>query len=326
MNLRFDGEVVVVTGAGAGMGRSHALELAHRGARVLVNDLGCNPDGSGSDPSYAEGVVAEIADAGGEALANTASVAERSGASQIIEQALDTWGRLDAVISNAGIIRDRLFEELDDSDIDHLIDTHLKGAFYICQHAYRHMMGAGGGRLVVITSTSGLCGGFGQANYAAAKMGQVGLVRSLAAEAPRYNVTVNAVAPGAWDTRMGTEATDTPLLTKRPQPAPPLVDVLSRAVVASRVTPMVVVLAHQSCAANGEIFIAIGGAYCRAYVAANDGWFTTEEVAPERLLEHLDDVRQSSPASEAVGDTIDWVNTMLQDRFDRRSRSARETA
>src|SRR5258706_6364138 len=173
--LGFDGHVAVVTGAGGGLGRAHALLLASRGARVVVNDLGGAPDGTGADVSPADAVVKEIIAAGGEAVANHDTVATPEGGESIIKSALDAFGTVDVVINNAGILRDKSFAKIEPADFDILIDVHLRGAFHVSQPAFKIMKEKGFGRFVHTTSGSGLFGNFGQANYAAAKTGLIGL-------------------------------------------------------------------------------------------------------------------------------------------------------
>src|SRR5688572_13090946 len=165
--LNFDGDVVIVTGAGGGMGRCHAIELARRGARVVVNDLGGHPFGGGKDTSLAESVVEEIRAEGGEAIANTASVSDVDGAASLTEQAMKEWGRLDAVVANAAIVRDTPFDEMTMADFDDIIDVNLRGTMRVVQPAYKAMRAGGGGRIVTITSSSGMLGAHFQANYAA---------------------------------------------------------------------------------------------------------------------------------------------------------------
>src|SRR5947209_6566650 len=169
--LAFDGDVIVVTGAGGGMGRCHALELARRGARVVVNYLGGHPFGGGSDESLAEAVVEEIRAAGGEAVANTQSVSSPEGAASLTEQAMKQWGRLDAVVANAAILRDKPFDEMTLQDFDDVIDVNLRGVMRVVHPAYKAMKAGGGGRIVAVTSSSGMLGAHAQANYAASKSG-----------------------------------------------------------------------------------------------------------------------------------------------------------
>ncbi len=282
--LRFDEEVVVVTGAGAGLGRAYALELARRGAKVVVNDLGAAPDGSGdADGRPAALVVAEIARTGGEAVASFDSVASEEGGWSIIHTALETWGRVDAVISNAGILRDKSFLKMEESDLEAVLDVHLRGAFFVLKPAFKAMRESGrGGRLVLTTSASGLFGNFGQSNYAAAKMGLVGLMRTLAIEGKKYGITANAISPVA-----GTRLTTGKDVTGDHAMAP------------ARVAPMAVALAHKSCPATGEIFLATGGWYARAFVGLSAGWVSEEgKPTAEGIAAHWDDIRDAGSWSE----------------------------
>ena len=198
----FDGKVVIVTGGGAGIGRSHALAFAKEGAKVVVNDLGGDRSGSGRGSEAADRVVLEIKSAGGEAVANYESVASREGAENILWSALSKYGKIDILINNAGVLRDRSFLNMSDADWDLVYSVHLKGTFYCSQVVARQLKVQGkGGRIINTTSVSGLQGNFGQANYSAAKAGIYGLTRTMAIELAKANVTVNAVAPAAL-TRM----------------------------------------------------------------------------------------------------------------------------
>ncbi len=191
-------KVFVVTGAGRGIGREIALQAAQQGALVVVNDLGGSADGVGADKHPAEEVVAEITGAGGEAVADTESVADASGAERLIEHALDAFGRLDVVINNAGILRDRIFHKMDRADWDAVIGVHLMGSFYVSRAAAPHFRKQEHGAYVHFTSTSGLIGNLGQANYAAAKLGIVGLSKSIALDMEAFHVRSNCIAPFAW--------------------------------------------------------------------------------------------------------------------------------
>jgi NAD(P)-dependent dehydrogenase (short-subunit alcohol dehydrogenase family) len=190
-----EGRVVVVTGAGGGLGREYALLLAREGARVVVNDLGGSRDGTGSDESAAGKVVAEIQETGGEAVANHDSVATPEGGAAIVQTALDAFGRVDGIVSNAGILRDKSFVKMTDADWDAVLQVHLYGSYNVIHNAWPHMREQQHGRIVVATSTSGLYGNFGQANYGAAKLGLVGLINTLALEGAKYGIKANAVAP-----------------------------------------------------------------------------------------------------------------------------------
>ncbi len=196
-----DGKVAVITGAGHGIGRATALLFAREGARVVVNDLGTERDGSPGEGSAAEQVVADIQAAGGTAAANRDDVATATGAAHVVQSALETFGGLDVLVNNAGILRDKSLLKMDEAMWDAVVNVHLKGTFLCTQAAARHMKSAGGGRIVNTTSISGMLGNFGQSNYAAAKAGIYGLTRTASIELQRYNITVNAVAPLA-KTRM----------------------------------------------------------------------------------------------------------------------------
>ncbi|MEN9823117.1 MAG: hypothetical protein RLZ04_1543, partial [Actinomycetota bacterium] len=199
--LGYDGKVVIITGAGGGLGRQHALLMASRGALVVVNDLGGAIDGSGSDKGAAERVVDEIKAIGGEAVADTNSVATPEGGKGIVQTALDAFGRVDVVINNAGILRDKAFHNMEPDLLNPVIDVHLKGAFNVTQPAWVVMREQGYGRIVSTSSAAGIFGNFGQTNYGAAKMGLVGFTRVLAVEGAKYNIKANAIAPLAL-TRM----------------------------------------------------------------------------------------------------------------------------
>ncbi|MGD9795580.1 MAG: SDR family NAD(P)-dependent oxidoreductase [Acidimicrobiia bacterium] len=278
--LSFDGKVVVVTGAGNGVGRSHALEFARRGAKVVVNDLGGATDGTGSDTAAASIVVEEIKRLGGEAAANFDSVATPEGGESIINTAISNFGRVDAVVSNAGILRDKSFAKLTVAELDAIIDVHLRGTFFVLQPAFKWMKDNGGGNLIATTSASGLFGNFGQSNYAAAKLGVVGMVRVLALEGARAGIKVNAISPIAATRLAGDMGGGTGM-----DP--------------SRVTPMAIVLAHESCPVSGEVYLAGGGWFARSYVACTEGINIEGDRVPtaEELLERFSDIR-SSPSVE----------------------------
>ena len=297
--LTFDGSVVIVTGAGHGVGRAHALEFARRGAKVVVNDLGGNTDGTGGSQGAAADVVEEIKAAGGEAVANFQSVATPEGGESITQTALDAFGRVDVVVSNAGILRDRTFAKLSVADLDAVLDVHLRGSFFVCGPAFRWMKeNGGGGRIVITSSASGLFGNFGQSNYAAAKLGAVGLMRVMALEGARNGINVNAIAPMANTRLTGAgepEADD---------------DVKSPA----RVTPLVVALAHPSCEISGETFLAGYGIFSRVWVALGPGWAPGDEVvSAEDIAEHWDAIRDASSSVEVANAmaTTDWLQERL---------------
>jgi len=284
-DLRFDGRVAIITGAGGGLGRSHALELARRGASVLVNDLGGALDGSGSSKSAADRVVDEIIALGGTAAPNHDSVATLEGGQAIVQAALDAFGRVDVLVNNAGILRDKAFHKMDGTMIDAVIDVHLKGAFYVSQPAFRLMREQGYGRIVNTTSASGLFGNFGQANYGAAKAGLAGLNRVLALEGASHGIKVNAIAPIA-STRMTEDI---------------LGDLASK-VSPESVSPLVAYLAHEECAVNGHVYSVAGGRIARIFVAETHGVVLAENTAEAilaslPLIDETDVHRYQEPSS-----------------------------
>lgn len=254
--LTYDGKVVVITGAGGGLGRQHALLLAERGALVVVNDLGGNVEGSGADASAAQKVVDEIRAAGGEAVANHDSVSTPAGGEAIIQTAIDAYGRVDIVINNAGILRDKTFHNMTPDLVDSVIEVHLKGAFNVTRPAWIQMREQKYGRIISTSSAAGIFGNFGQANYGAAKMGLVGFTRVLAAEGAKYNIKANAIAPLAL-TRM-TEN---------------LMGAVGDKLDPSLVTPIVAWLAHEDCDVSGEIYSVGGGRVARVFIGETQGFF-----------------------------------------------------
>ena len=275
-DLGFDNKVAIVTGAGGGLGRSHALELARRGARVVVNDLGGSVDGSGNSTGPAQKVVDEIVALGGEAVANTDSVATVEGGRGIVASALDTFGRIDIVINNAGILRDKAFHNMTFDQIDAVIDVHLRGAFHVTHAAWGHMREQGYGRIVNTSSNSGILGNFGQANYGAAKMGLVGLTNVLAIEGAKSNIKVNAIAPLAF-TRMTADLM--PGLEEKLQP--------------ERVTPVVIYLAHESCEVTGEVYSVGGGTVSRFFTGLTAG-YVDHELTAEAVRDNLGTIRDEA--------------------------------
>lgn len=252
------GRVVVVTGAGGGLGRQHALLFAARGAKIVVNDLGGARDGTGAGSEMADQVVKEILDAGGEAVPHYDSVATAEGGQGIVQAALDAFGRIDVVVNNAGILRDVTFAKITDEQWDSVLKVHLYGAFFVTRAAWPHFRQQSFGRVIVTTSTSGLYGNFGQSNYATAKLGMVGLINTLALEGRKYSITANAVAPVAA-TRM-TEGILPPEMLAQLDPA--------------YVSPVVVYLASEECTVTGEIILADGGHYARVrYMQAKGARF-----------------------------------------------------
>ncbi len=254
MSISFNDQVAIVTGAGGGLGRCHALELARLGAKVVVNDLGGTMDGSGGSSEAAESVVAEIKAIGGEAIANGGSVSDRAGAQSMVDDAMNAWGRVDVLINNAGILRDKSFSKMTLDDFEMVVNVHLLGAAY-CSHAVWPIMREQNyGRILMTTSPSGLYGNFGQTNYGAAKMGQVGLMNSMKIEGAKNNIHTNSIAPVAA-TRMTENLMPEEVLEKL---GPELV------------TPAAIFLVSED-APNGVILQAQGGQYSLAAVVENSG-------------------------------------------------------
>ncbi|MCZ6711616.1 MAG: SDR family NAD(P)-dependent oxidoreductase [Gammaproteobacteria bacterium] len=254
MSYSFEGRVVIVTGAGGGLGRCHSLELARRGAKVVVNDLGGAMDGTGGSSSSADAVVAEIKAAGGEAIANGGSVSDRKGASSMVADAMNAWGRVDVLINNAGILRDKSFAKMDLDDFQIVVDVHLMGAVNVTREVFPIMKEQNYGRIVMTTSPTGLYGNFGQTNYGAAKLGQVGFMHSLKIEGAKNNIHTNTIAPVAA-TRMTED-----LIPEQAQ----------KGLGPELVTPAVVFLCSED-APNGVILQAQGGKYSIACIVENEG-------------------------------------------------------
>lgn len=254
MTVSFADQVAIVTGAGGGLGRCHALELARRGAKVIVNDLGGAMDGSGGSSAAAEAVVAEIKAMGGEAVANGGSVSDRAGAQSMVDDAMNAWGRVDVLINNAGILRDKSFSKMTLDDFDMVVNVHLLGAAY-CSHAVWPIMREQNyGRILMTTSPTGLYGNFGQTNYGAAKLGQVGLMNSLKIEGAKNNIHTNTIAPVAA-TRMTENLMPEEVLEKL---GPELV------------TPAALFLVSAD-APNGVVLQAQGGTFSLAGIFENQG-------------------------------------------------------
>jgi len=271
--LGYDGKVAIITGAGGGLGRQHALLMASRGALIVVNDLGGAVDGSGGGSvGPAQKVVDEIKALGGEAVADTNSVATPEGGEAIVKTAVDTFGKVDIVVNNAGILRDKAFHNMDPELLDPVIDVHLKGAFNVTRPAFRIMREQGYGRIVSTSSAAGIFGNFGQTNYGAAKLGLVGFTRVLAVEGAKYNIKANAIAPLAL-TRM-TEN---------------IMGGLGDKLDPGLVSPVVAWLAHEDCPTTGGLYSVGGGRVARIFFAETPGYFD-KEIDLDRVAEHWDEV------------------------------------
>jgi NAD(P)-dependent dehydrogenase (short-subunit alcohol dehydrogenase family) len=275
--ISFDGRVAIVTGAGGGLGRTYALELARRGSQVVVNDLGGSVNGEGGSDTAAQKVVDEIKQAGGDAVPNYDSVSSPEGGESIVKTAVDAFGKVDIVINNAGILRDKSFAKMTWDDLHAVLDVHLKGAFYVSQPAFKIMKENNYGRFVFTASNAGIFGNFGQANYGAAKMGLVGLSNVLAIEGAKNNILSNVIAPVAA-TRMTEE----------------LLGDFSKMLQPETVTPLVTFLASEQCTLTHEVFSAAGGRYARVFVGLAPGWYGGKDHTPtaEDVLDHLDEIEK----------------------------------
>ena len=281
--LRFDGQTVLITGAANGLGRAHAELLARRGASVVVNDVGTTTDEQGISRSAAEVTAAAIAADGGKAVADRNDISTREGAEALIAHALDEYGRLDAVINNAGIVRDRSFARMEPAEATQVVDVHLWGTFWTSQAAWRVFREQKSGRIVNTTSTAAYLGNFGQANYGAAKGGIVGLTKVLALEGGSYDIRVNAVAPAA-----ATAMTEGLLgeLAERLEP--------------SLVAPLFAFLVHESCPVSGEVFHTGAGAVSRVFTSQTRGIYHPD-LTLEHLRDEFDAVMDETGALPALG-------------------------
>lgn len=296
MGIDFKGQVAIVTGAGGGLGRQHALALAARGAKVMVNDLGGVRDGSGGSATAAEAVVAEIRAGGGEALASSASVTDFVAVEAMVAQAVAAWGRVDILINNAGILRDKTFAKMDIADFELVVDVHLMGAVHCSKAVWALMNAQQYGRIVMTTSSSGLYGNFGQSNYGAAKLALVGLMQTLALEGAKNNIHVNALAPTAA-TRM-TEGL--------------LPEAVLAALKPEAVVPAMLVLASRE-APTRTILCAGAGTFEAAHITLTQGvWLGTDPLTPERLAARLAEVTDSTGQMVPQGGSAQGANEIAK--------------
>ncbi len=287
MTIRFDNRVAIVTGSGVGLGRSHALLLASRGAKVVVNDPGGAVDGTGGAAAVADRVVAEIKAAGGDAVASYASVADEKSAQSIIDTALNTWGRVDILVNNAGVLRDKAFNNMTMADYEFVNAVHHFGTVFCTKAAWPIMRKQQYGRIVVTTSGSGTVGNFGQANYGAAKMAVNGLINVLRHEGAKYNIRCNAISPSAL-TRM-TESLLPPDIGPWMKP--------------ELVSPMVAWLCSEECDQNGEIMASTAGGYARVQYFVTDGvqFDPAEPVTIEMVADSIERIRDLATAKPYTG-------------------------
>jgi NAD(P)-dependent dehydrogenase (short-subunit alcohol dehydrogenase family) len=281
-NVRFDGRVAIVTGAGGGLGRSHALLLASRGAKVVVNDLGGGRDGEGKPSSeMANKVVEEIKAAGGEAVADAHGVDTAEGGEAIVKTALDAFGKVDICIANAGILRDRAFHNITEEDWDKIFAVHVKGSFNVIQPAFRVMRQNNYGRIIVTTSNAGLYGNFGQANYSSAKTALLGFASTLELEGAKYNIKANVIAPVAAS-RL-TEDVMPPAVLEKLKP--------------ELVSPVVAYLCSEECEVSGNIFTAGGGYVGRAAIVESKG-AVLPNISIEAVRDNFAKITDMSGAEE----------------------------
>jgi NAD(P)-dependent dehydrogenase (short-subunit alcohol dehydrogenase family) len=299
--IRYDGRVAVITGAGGGLGKTYALLLASRGASVVVNDLGGASDGTGGGTSMADQTAKEIVEKGGKAVANYDSVSTPEGGEAIVRAAVENFGKVDIVINNAGILRDKSFAKLEPKDLEAVLDVHLKGAFYVSQPAFRVMKEQNYGRFVFTSSGAGIFGNFGQTNYGAAKMGLVGLSNVLAVEGAKNNIKSNAIAPVA-KTRL-TES---------------LLGPMSAALDPNLVTPLVAYLVSENCDVTHELFDVGGGRYARIFIALGKGWTARKGQipSPEEIAANMGAIRSTEgfTVPESIAGELQAISEALKAR------------
>jgi NAD(P)-dependent dehydrogenase (short-subunit alcohol dehydrogenase family) len=283
MTLDYNGKVVIVTGAGGGLGRCHALEFARRGAKVVVNDLGGAVDGSGGSSEAADKVVEEIKTAGGEAISNGSSVTDDAGVANMVQQTMDAYGRIDVLVNNAGVLRDKSFAKMEIADFDFVVDVHLFGTMKPTKAVWPIMKEQGYGRIMVTSSSSGLYGNFGQSNYGAAKLGVVGFINTLKLEGQKDNIHINALAPVAW-TRMTSNL------------MPPEME---EALAPEQVTPAVVFMCSEQ-APTGKIICAGAGAYAAAHIVETRGMYLGTAPTAEDVAENWEQISKLDDQAEAL--------------------------
>jgi len=294
-------KVVLVTGAGGGIGRDFALALGSQGAKVIVNDIGASVQGEGLDASRAQAVVDEIVQAGGVAVANTDSVSDWDAANRMVTQAVETYGRIDAVINNAGILRDRFFFNMSVEEWRAVIDVHLNGAFYVSRAAAPHFKSQGSGSYVHMVSTSGLIGNFGQANYGAAKLGMAALSKCIAMDMSKFNVRSNCIAPFAWSRMIGSIPTDTPEQKAR-------VERLQRMETA-KIAPLAVYLVSDKAAdVTGQVFaVRANEIFLMSQSRPLRGMHNSEGWTPEMIAERaIPAMRSNFYRLDRSQDVFDW--------------------
>jgi NAD(P)-dependent dehydrogenase (short-subunit alcohol dehydrogenase family) len=310
-DMRFDEQVAVITGAGGGLGKQHALLLASRGARVVVNDTGGSVTGTGSDSGAANAAAEEICRQGGEAVADTNSVTSPQGGQAIIDTALRTWGRVDIVINNAGIVRDAPFEDLTADLLEPLLDVHLKGAFYVTRPAWKVMRAQRYGRILNTCSAAGILGAERMSNYGAAKTGLIGLTRVLAAEGADHNIKVNAIAPIAY-TRMLAHSING-AGRQDDASAQAILDDLAaqylQKLEPGRVAPVAAFLTHRDCPVSGEIYTVGAGHVARFFIGRTKGFYSPA-LSVEDVRDHFEEIRADTDYT-VPGSPADEMSTLF---------------
>ncbi len=300
-SIDFKDRVVIITGAGAGLGKNYALEFAKRGAKVVVNDLGGSRDGSGESHNAADTVVDEIRSQGGEAVANYDNVATIEGGQNIVKTAIDAFGKIDVLVNNAGILRDRSFSRMSEAEWDSVVAVHLRGAYCVTQPAFLAMKEQGYGRIIFTTSGAGLYGNFGQANYASAKTGLIGLMNVLKLEGAKNSIFTNTIAPVAAS-RL-TEDVLPPEMFEKLKP--------------DFIVPLVLYLASEDCQDSGMIFNCAAGWYSRTAVVCASGTIIgdgSREISPEEIKENWDkitDIGDAKPLNN-LGESFGFMAPLLK--------------
>jgi NAD(P)-dependent dehydrogenase (short-subunit alcohol dehydrogenase family) len=310
-NLRFDEQVAVITGAGGGLGKEYALLLASRGARVVVNDTGGSVTGGASNTEAADAAAEEIRQLGGEAVADSHSVSSPEGGNAIIDTALRTWGRVDILINNAGIVRDAPFEEMTADRLEPLLDVHLKGAFYVTRPAWKVMREQVYGRVLNTCSAAGILGANGMSNYGSAKTGLIGLTRVLAAEGANQNINVNAIAPIAY-TRMlahSIEGAGQPDDASARAVLDDLVSQYLQKLDPALVAPVAAFLTHRDCPVSGEIYTVGAGHVSRFFIGRTKGFYSPA-LSVEDVRDHLDEIRDETGYT-VPGGTADEMSELF---------------
>ena len=300
MSGMVEGKVVVVTGAGGGIGRDIALAMGKSGAKVVVNDIGASLTGEGHDDGPAQKVVEEIKAAGGQAVANTDSVSEPKAAAGIIQTAIDAFGRIDGVVNNAGILRDRFFHKMSEPEFDAVVKVHLYGAYYVARAAANHFKDQNSGAFVNMTSTSGLIGNFGQANYSAAKLGVAALSKSIALDMQKFNVRSNCIAPFAWSRMLDSIPAKNPEEEKRIE--------RMKKMTTAKIAPLAVTLLSDKCDVNGQIFaVRSNEIFLMSQPRPIRSIHSAEGWTPETVLEHaIPALKASFFPLDRSGDIFTW--------------------